>query len=820
MSPAAPKTTVGIALEEAIKKNGGWHPNGSEDEAQAEAVRRWENEGGRIVEEPKTEKRAEQASENIEEFRDLIHKAIENPPETPAPNRFSGPAEAAYRELAEITRRAGVKPEDLDEKVWKGANAALDKVKRFAQLRSETQDKEKIKQLDERIRQATASLVSRKMREKIEKAARETLEKEKSKVKTEVAGATDATTKVNSKAESEAPHPEEDGGDAVPPEQSKAERENLYELYTRKQRENAAPADSIAAEPATPKSAEQLQAENEMLRRIGKKLSATEMREPTQEEVGHMAVSPEDVPEHIRERLAAEGTRSEMVERLKGVVRSAQGKLYEAGVAAQEKIAWWKSSEEHLVRRSAELDAEAAEIGWVESEFRKWGERYNKVGWKTKLAVGLALGIGAGLSAPVSMPMAAACLFGVAAQRILGLSTMYLKYEKVFQDQKWGKERAMLNAIGYSALMTAGTMYAVQKISDADIVSRVREWLADKLGHQTPPRPEVSQPMVTTGTGPGAEIPPLTVHAAPGQGYEYMLQRMWEQLQDKGLDPNRYPEGSDIRQLLETAPQDIDKVVHQLASDPSHGFFRPDGTSAPIGKGDILAFNTGGQILHINPEGVAGVHAAIEAPVPVYHPEVPTPASAVPLPEQVVPAQDPVANIDLTPGQQAVQEGTQAAVTAAPPPEAMPREPEHILLRDSSGNPVTDSSGNPVRSQFPEHAASIEAPIANAEVVSNQFGLAIPVTEPHIYGDEGGQQILVYGGTPQEQLKAMQDFLIKNPGKVVFGTDPSGKYRIPWGLVEGELSPIGQPVRTSGFFGFFSSFMEAPGADELKQLIK
>jgi hypothetical protein len=58
----------------------------------------------------------------------------------------------------------------------------------------------------------------------------------------------------------------------------------------------------------------------------------------------------------------------------------------------KEKVNWWKSSEQHLIRRNQELDAQLDNIGGLEKRFRWLGEQYNKAGWKTKLAVGVALG--------------------------------------------------------------------------------------------------------------------------------------------------------------------------------------------------------------------------------------------------------------------------------------------------------------------------------------------------------------------------------------------------------------------------------------------
>jgi hypothetical protein len=105
-----------------------------------------------------------------------------------------------------------------------------------------------------------------------------------------------------------------------------------------------------------------------------------------------------------------------------------------------------------------------------------------------------------------------------------------------------------------------------------------------------------------------------------------------------------------------------------------------------------------------------------------------------------------------------------------------------------------------------------------AHSIVNSFGIEVPVTEPHTYAD-AAKHVFVYGGSPVEQAKSIGEYLTKNPEGTIFGTDNDGKYRIPWQLVNGELVP-GRPVRTSGFFGFFSSFMAAPTPEEFESIIK
>src|SRR3989344_2577582 len=343
---------------------------------------------------------------------------------------------------------------------------------------------------------------------------------------------------------------------------------------------------------------------------------------------------------------------------------------------AKEKLGWWSSSEERLIRRSQELDVQAEKIGGMERFFRKMGEEYNKLGWKTKLAVGIGLGVGYGAAlSAVSVPGIIGFIGLIGVQRTAGLMTMYLKYEKNSHDEKLGKEKAMAKAMLYTAAMTAGMAYLSKEISDHDLIHRTREWLGNMLGHQTPtptpeaaapapeapavpaaapevpappvsapeaaivpPAAEVPQPAAAAAAGEAAapaapaateapvpvlEIPDVSVEATPGKGYEYMMKRLWEGLQERGLDASQYPEGSDIRQLLDAKPETIDKVGHQIAADERHGFFRPDGTSVRIDKGMEMSFGVRGE-LHLSNAERDLTWAPKHLPTtPAYHPEAP-----------------------------------------------------------------------------------------------------------------------------------------------------------------------------------------------------
>ena len=91
-----------------------------------------------------------------------------------------------------------------------------------------------------------------------------------------------------------------------------------------------------------------------------------------------------------------------------------------------------------LGERSHELGAEVEKYhsGMVDL-FRKAGEKYGKLNWKTKVGVGLACGAGAAVSLGVALPLVALFATGLVGQRIAGFASTFNKLEKHFE--KYGK---------------------------------------------------------------------------------------------------------------------------------------------------------------------------------------------------------------------------------------------------------------------------------------------------------------------------------------------------------------------------------------------
>jgi hypothetical protein len=520
-----------------------------------------------------------------------------------------------------------------------------------------------------------------------------------------------------------------------------------------------------------------------------------------------------------------------------------------------EKAKWYGSSKENLIRRNEELDEKLEKIGGktnVERGFRWVGEKYNKMPFKYKLALGAALGLGTVATAgtlAVALP-----LLGVGAQRIAGLSSMYLKFEKNSHEEawgnnkEWGKQKALLKAAAYTVIMGLTMKEAMELAGKTEIAhaaqAKVEGWLGNVLGHHVAPVAPVAKPEASINHATASEtfhklsptpseapltgnevkpeikfpgydataeqakvldnIAPLPAHealsgvahmpqhvpevAAPpvaavtqiemptvsasSHGYEGMLKEMMKKLPDErphGLDPK-----SDLARLFDakTNPGEL----HRLALD--HKFAVHDG-SVRIDSSAKMTIDADGNVHLSDAKHLSGMTDAVKD-MKVLHPHVPM--------ETVVQHEAPV------------------APAAAPEAGTV----------DVNAHPEAPSSASIVS----------HAPIIEKSVIVNRIGLDIPVAESHIYAGADAEHLFVYGGSPVERAKAIAGYLTQNPDKIVYGADNSGKYRIPWHLVDGKLEVVGAPIETQGFFNWVSSvftgnsFMKAPSPDEFEKVIK
>ncbi len=552
------------------------------------------------------------------------------------------------------------------------------------------------------------------------------------------------------------------------------------------------------------------------------------------EAIGEAPIIPdsEDAP---TEFLNNDHTSLEWREKLRGLIMVAE----KSPIGSER----GESLKTYLAERSKELGEKAKEYGpKTVALIGSLSEKYNKLNWKTKIAVT------GGLIASVSLtsaafPIISAILGGALyGQRVIGGIGFAMNRRKALDAKiaanadHWlaGKSERVKNtyATALAAVYMGSTAFAVHEGVEALNELGVNKWLGNMLGHKleevpaattapiaeavapTPApevpasvAPEIPQPAAAAAADVEAvasalapEIHGIEVTATPGKGYEYMMKRLWEQLQEKGISTEQVERfrGSDLGKLLEADEKSVNDVIHNIAKE--QGFYKPEGTSVQINLGDKLSFNEEGSIVLGNKDEWI-VKAPANAPLtPAYppetivRPEIPVP----PLAQENIATSEPIKTVDLT-EKQAVDE------TELPTP---PSENDSSIVRDGQGQAVLDGSGEPIRTGTFETSPG-----------TNQFGLIVETAKSHIYAGAGEGRTFVFGGTPAERANMILEHLTKNPNSVVFGTDDSEKYRIPWYLVEGKITP-GVPMRTSGFFGFGSTWMKPPGPEDLEKVIK
>ncbi len=98
-------------------------------------------------------------------------------------------------------------------------------------------------------------------------------------------------------------------------------------------------------------------------------------------------------------------------------------------------------------------------------------------------------------------------------------------------------------------------------------------------------------------------VPPIAVEAATGEGYDTMIQRIWADVQDKKLNSNMFPVGSDLHRLLIADGRSINRIARLIAADPKHQF-----TGAP----------SAGVVLELGPDG--NLHALAKGEKPIAPP--------------------------------------------------------------------------------------------------------------------------------------------------------------------------------------------------------
>lgn len=366
----------------------------------------------------------------------------------------------------------------------------------------------------------------------------------------------------------------------------------------------------------------------------------------------HRSIEKIGVESEVEEDASnTEGTPKEWRDKLREAIDEVEEKN---GGMVESTLEFFESKKKRLDGRNSELNEEVKEYDpKIENMFRSLGETYNKLGWKSKLGIGAGLGLGAFAFSTVWMPAVFACMSGLAVQRVAGTASMFLRFEKNNKNENQSEQKKKEIALLKAGLYGIGTglviSEAIHLAGESAWGEAMHEWLKNHWSFVQAPSTTIPQEeAVQTIHTPEPEMPQISVNASEGHGYEYMVKRLWEQLHDPtkhfALPPDT-DSNSDIAKLFAADESSIDKVVHQIASDPNHHFFNADGTSVQINSTDHLAIAADGQIRITTPE-YSNVITPEDAPVTSAYPSE---APAVSAPETLAPEAPVVQEVPVAP---------------------------------------------------------------------------------------------------------------------------------------------------------------------------
>lgn len=455
-----------------------------------------------------------------------------------------------------------------------------------------------------------------------------------------------------------------------------------------------------------------------------------------------------------------------------GTPKENRSRFLEVMARAKEKFGWYSSSEEHLIRRNEELDAQMEAIGGklkIERGFRWIGEKYNKLPFKYKLALGATLGLGTVLSAgtlAVAFP-----LLGIAGQRAAGLASMYMKFEKQSHDEawgknkEWGKQKAMLKAGVYTVLIGLTMKEAIEYASETEIAhaaqAKVEGFLGYMMGHkpveefsftfkptvsaqEAVPSPAVQQAAAPEVSAPAtpvpAEVPKPAAAAAAGE----QVSRPVVQGMHRPEAPTRFE-----------MPKHADFSIHEDDTTISPYDVTPTNQSGTeeIGLADVEEAQTA--------EAATETTRSMQTP-----PESPAEMSApVAEPEKTVIKQptEP-AMVNLTKEEVEIPSTSEAPVTEPPPPlqevDVVSPEPIQTVEVTTSDR---DFAETPATSETLPPAPTIE----HTEAFINKNELPIDPLQGHVFQDKSGA-LLAYGNDFNARFNAAQEFAKTKPGTSVW----------------------------------------------------
>lgn len=575
-----------------------------------------------------------------------------------------------------------------------------------------------------------------------------------------------------------------------------------------------------------------------------------------------------DLSQRMVKKLAEEIPESTPQE-LKKLLRSLVTKVEAASAKGSERM---KTLKEYLGNRLNELNGEAQEEGVVGRSFRFLGESYDKLDRKSKIAIGLSLGLGAGVLSAVSLPGAIACMSGIALQRIAGLSSAFLKYEKNAQDEKWGKEKAMAKAIGQAAFMTGGALLLVGEVKEGVVYLKEQhtgdatlEWLKQHWPSQDQVKEHlpdwIKERLTFAGAGksvspeavvqarPQEEPPLVTQEEAEEHTRQVLAAEEGERLRETFGGPAAAAEAAKEASVHEVAPSPFEETDKHIAAAEGHlANIRKLATEQQAvlgGREDVSpdislpVEGYGADKAQENFNTIAekafrsGNLFKITADTPLHNQAAEAISSVENDHSEVVKFKSLDASGNIV-DKLAYWDGKNVAIEAywdgknvaieAPfgrdandLPFASEQEAKDFAdLKHATHDPRATGEwpGGPAKEHpgFFENLFGTESPEAAAPET-----FEIPATEAHVYATDSNE-LFAYGGSWEKQEPVIRSYLEAHPKETVFSADAAGKHRIPWSLVDGRLTP-GTPVRTGGFLGFGSSWAEAPDPKEFTRVV-
>ncbi len=323
------------------------------------------------------------------------------------------------------------------------------------------------------------------------------------------------------------------------------------------------------------------------------------------------------------------------------------------------------------------------------------------------------------------------------------------------------------------------------------------------------PQPSVLAPE-TAIEAPVREVY-ASVEATKGKGYEFMAKRIWEQLQGKYVNVDEllaakpHLKDSDLHKLLMADAKSINGVVHRIAMDPGHGFFRPDG-SVLIKPGDVLS---------IDENGMLRMNDAVKAPTGAPLTPSTSGPSAAELEARVKSALDArelnirsaenPQSFNLSPQEVPTPPEPQPAIetqrgTAPPAPSV--EAPATATAPPTKLEPLLTPERPPESPLTPSEAPS--TPVKYESAFTNSSGTFVDPTQGSVYEDARGT-LMAYGNDYSARLAAAREYVAANRGATVY---LQSQKLIP---IEGEWMPAVVEVRHGGFLRGIEVIEPKPG---------